>query len=72
MVGLSRKSTLGELTGRGVSDRLPASISAAVLAVMNGAKIIRAHDVRETVDALKIAGAVLDSSDPIDIDLLDH
>jgi dihydropteroate synthase len=72
MVGLSRKSTLGELTGRGVSDRLPASIAAAVLAVMNGAKIVRAHDVRETVDALKIASAVLASSDPIDIDLLDH
>ncbi len=60
LVGLSRKSTLGELTGREVFDRLPGSISAAVVAVMNGAKIIRAHDVRETVDALKVVSAVMD------------
>jgi len=59
LVGLSRKSTLGELTGRSVDDRLPGSISAAVIAVMNGAQIVRAHDVRETVDALKVVDAVL-------------
>ena len=59
LVGLSRKSTLGELTGREVDDRLSGSISAAVIAVMNGAQIVRAHDVRETVDALKVVGAVL-------------
>ena len=58
LVGLSRKSTLGELTGRDVGDRMPASIAAAVLAVLEGATIIRAHDVRETVDALKVTAAV--------------
>jgi dihydropteroate synthase len=62
MVGLSRKSTLGELTGRDVDERLPASISAATIAVLNGAHIVRAHDVRETVDALRVASAVLDVS----------
>ncbi len=59
LVGLSRKSTLGELTGREVDERVPGSISAAVIAVMNGAEIVRAHDVRETVDALKVVRAVL-------------
>ena len=60
LVGLSRKSILGELTGREVEDRLSGSISAAVIAVMNGAQVVRAHDVRETVDALHVASAVLD------------
>jgi dihydropteroate synthase len=61
LIGLSRKSTLGELTGRDVDGRLPGSISAAVVAVMKGAQIIRAHDVRETVDALKVVNAVLEA-----------
>jgi dihydropteroate synthase len=60
LVGLSRKSTLGDLTGRDVNERMPGSISAAVIAVMNGAQIVRAHDVRETVDALKVVSAVLE------------
>ena len=58
LVGLSRKSTLGELTSRDVGDRMAASIAAAVLAVVGGATIIRAHDVKETVDALRVAAAV--------------
>jgi dihydropteroate synthase len=62
LVGLSRKSTLGELTGRDVDERMPASISAATIAVLNGAHIVRAHDVSETVDALRIASAVLEMS----------
>jgi len=61
LVGLSRKSTLGELTGRDVEDRLAGSISAAVIAVMNGAQILRVHDIRETVDALRVASAVLEA-----------
>ncbi len=64
LVGLSRKSTLGDLTGRDVNERMPGSISAAVIAVMNGAQIVRAHDVRETVDALKVLSAVLEDSGP--------
>ena len=58
LVGLSRKATLGELTGRDVGERMPASIAAAVLAVVAGATIIRAHDVKETVDALRVTAAV--------------
>jgi dihydropteroate synthase len=60
LVGLSRKSTLGELTGQDVENRMAGSISAAAIAVMNGAQIVRAHDVRETVDALRIVSAVLE------------
>lgn len=58
-VGLSRKSTLGALTGRTVDERLPAGIAAAVLAVERGAHIVRTHDVGPTIDALAIAGAVM-------------
>ena len=58
LAGLSRKSTLGEITGRDVGERMPASVAAAVVAVMQGADIVRAHDVRETVDALRVARAV--------------
>ena len=59
VVGLSRKRTLGALTGKDVDERLPAGIAAAVLAVERGANIVRTHDVDETVDALKIVNAVL-------------
>jgi dihydropteroate synthase len=54
LVGWSRKSTLGQLTGREVGDRLPASLAAALLAVERGARIVRVHDVAATVDALKV------------------
>jgi dihydropteroate synthase len=64
LVGLSRKSTLGELTGRTVDARLPASIAAAVLAAVNGAAVIRVHDVEETVDALKVVEATLAHARP--------
>ena len=59
LAGISRKSTLGELTGRAVDERMPASVAAAVIAVLNGADIIRAHDVGPTADALKIVEAVM-------------
>lgn len=61
LAGLSRKAMLGELTGRDVGDRMPASVAAAVIAATRGADIVRAHDVRETVDALRIAAAVIES-----------
>ena len=64
LMGLSRKSTLGQLTGRAVDDRLPASIAAAVLAVVNGAAVLRVHDVGETVDALKVVEATLAHARP--------
>jgi dihydropteroate synthase len=60
LVGLSRKSTLGDLTGRDVEERMPASIAAAVIAVIKGAAIVRVHDVRETVDALRVAAAIME------------
>ena len=54
LVGWSRKSTLGQLTGRPVEDRLAASVAAALAAVQQGAAIVRVHDVAATVDALKV------------------
>jgi len=64
LIGVSRKATLGAITGREVDARLPASIAAAVLAVGQGADIIRAHDVGATVDALKVAKTVIESGNP--------
>ncbi len=58
LAGLSRKSMLGAITGREVDGRMAASVAAALLAVQRGAAIVRVHDVRETVDALKIWNAV--------------
>lgn len=58
LVGLSRKSLLQALTGRGVDQRLAGSVALAALAVFNGAAIVRAHDVAATVDAVKVAAAV--------------
>jgi dihydropteroate synthase len=54
LVGWSRKSTLGVLTGRAPDQRLAASVAAALLAVQAGARIVRVHDVAATVDALKV------------------
>jgi dihydropteroate synthase len=58
LIGMSRKSFIGQITGRLVDDRLVGSVTAAVLAVQAGAKIVRVHDVGATVDALKIARAI--------------
>jgi len=54
VVGYSRKSSLGAITGRGPHDRLAASLAAALVAIARGARIVRVHDVRETVDALAV------------------
>jgi len=58
LAGMSRKATLGFVTGRDVGDRLAASIAAAVAAAARGARILRVHDVRETVDALAVWNAI--------------
>jgi dihydropteroate synthase len=58
LAGWSRKSSLGRITGRSVEDRLPASLAAALIAVKNGAQIVRVHDVAATRDALAVWGAV--------------
>jgi dihydropteroate synthase len=58
VAGWSRKSTLGVVTGRPVTERLAASLAAALLAVQHGATILRVHDVRETRDALAVVQAL--------------
>jgi dihydropteroate synthase len=58
LVGLSRKAMIGELTGRPPEQRVHGSVALAVMAVVNGARIVRVHDVAATVDALKIVAAV--------------
>lgn len=60
LVGLSRKSMLGAVTGRTVEERLAASVAAALMAVERGARIVRVHDVAATVDALALWQAVTD------------
>jgi dihydropteroate synthase len=57
LAGWSRKSSLGAVTGQPVNDRVAASVAAAVLAADRGARILRVHDVRDTVAALKVWGA---------------
>jgi dihydropteroate synthase len=54
LAGLSRKAMIGTITGRMVEDRLAGSVAAALAAVMQGARIVRVHDVAQTVDALKV------------------
>jgi len=58
LVGISRKATLGFITGRGVGERAAASVAAAIAAAARGARILRVHDVRETVDALAVWNAI--------------
>jgi len=54
LAGLSRKRMIGEITGKDVSNRISGSVAAAIYAVLQGVKIVRVHDVAETVDALKV------------------
>jgi dihydropteroate synthase len=58
LVGLSRKSIVGRLTGRPPEQRVHGSVALAVMAVINGARIVRVHDVAATVDAIKTVVAV--------------
>jgi dihydropteroate synthase len=59
IVGLSRKSFVGRITGRGPGERVHGSVALAMMAVLNGANIVRVHDVGPTMDALKTVMAVL-------------
>ena len=59
LIGISRKRMIGLITGRREKDRLSGGLGAAVVGVMNGARIVRTHDVAETVDALKVCNEVL-------------
>jgi dihydropteroate synthase len=58
LVGLSRKSVLGQIVGADVDARLHASLSAAVIAAMKGARILRVHDVKATVDAMRVVAVM--------------
>lgn len=58
LVGVSRKSMIGSVLGRDPSSRLPGSLALAALAVEKGARIIRAHDVAETLDVVRMVAAV--------------
>lgn len=58
LVGVSRKSMLGAITGRPVEERLAASVAAAVMAAMKGAAVVRVHDVAATKDALAVCEAI--------------
>ncbi len=62
LVGLSRKSSLGDITGRPVTERLGASLAAALLAIERGARIVRVHDVAPTRDAIAVWQAVARAS----------
>lgn len=59
LIGLSRKSVLGQVAGADVNERLYASLAASVISVMKGANIVRVHDVKATVEALKVVSAVM-------------
>ncbi len=61
LVGLSRKGMIGTITGRTSDARLAGSLAAAVVAVQNGAKIVRTHDVAATVDALKVVSRIMET-----------
>jgi dihydropteroate synthase len=58
LAGISRKSMLGKITGKDTHERLASSVAAAIMAADRGARIIRVHDVPETVDALKLWEAI--------------
>jgi dihydropteroate synthase len=59
LVGTSRKSTLGHLTGREVDQRLPATAASVAIAIANGADLVRVHDVEAMVDVCRVSDAVV-------------
>ena len=63
VIGVSRKSFLGRLTGQPVERRTAASVAAAVMAIANGADILRVHDVEETRDAVRVATAIISAGE---------
>ena len=63
LIGVSRKSMFEKLLGRAVDERMPASVAAGIAAVARGAAVLRVHDVRETVDALRVWTAVREAGE---------
>ena len=62
LLGVSNKSFIGRITGDPVGERLIGSLAAAVIGVMNGAAMVRVHNVRETRKALAMADAIMEAS----------
>ena len=58
LAGMSRKSMIGKITGKEADDRMAPSVAAAIMAADRGAKIVRVHDVAQTVDAMKLWEAI--------------
>jgi len=58
LVGVSRKSSIGAITGAPVDDRLPGTLAATAIAVLNGANMVRVHDVKECKQAVQIVEAI--------------
>jgi dihydropteroate synthase len=65
LVGMSRKSMIGQLTEAAPEQRLIGSVACAVIAAMQGAHIIRVHDVKETIEAMRIVGATLSAKESL-------
>ena len=65
LVALSNKDFVGETLDRERGDRLPGSLAAAVYCALHGARIVRAHNVRDTVDAMRMVEAILGWRDPV-------
>jgi dihydropteroate synthase len=64
LAGVSRKRMIGEITGRPLGERAAGSVAAGLLAVQNGARLLRVHDVKETVDAIRVWRAIENSENP--------
>mgnify|MGYP000627919784 CR=1 FL=1 len=60
MIGVSRKSFIGSILNQPVEDRLEGSLAAAVCSIINGVNILRVHDVKETIRAVKVAREIID------------
>jgi dihydropteroate synthase len=65
LAGVSRKSMIGQITGRALEQRVTGSVTAALLAIQNGASFVRVHDVAETKDALAMLAAVAMQKIPV-------
>jgi dihydropteroate synthase len=61
LAGLSRKAMLGRITGKGPGERVHASVAAALIAIEEGASVVRVHDVAATADAMAVWRAVRDT-----------
>lgn len=59
LMALSRKTCIGQMTGRDVEDRLAGTLAADLLSVIRGASMVRVHDVKETVDTLKVLSYII-------------